>query len=331
MRTSSAGHTTNGSHMGSRRRQTRCSRWPSMRAARCPASAPSRFIPAQSSKPGFRVPCRRTRCGQRSRPRARCPPGSSRWAKARRRACGARLRRSSRIAAACTARTATSPSPFLPTIRSRAACGRGHAIRRSRSGCGARARSGPARGSGDDVFTPHPQRWPPSHSAVPTSLTASPRPLRAFTRLSFAKTRPEAGRRARGVQPWGAMSLVLALLGALRAALRTRTDLTLENLALRQQLALLRRRSKRPRVGLLDRVFWMWLSQWWARRREALHVVQPQTVIRWHRQGFRAFWYWKSPLGRIGRPPGYLEISDLGRSIALAIPLWGAPRIHGEL
>src|SRR3989454_12740502 len=57
------------------------------------------------------------------------------------------------------------------------------------------------------------------------------------------------------------MSLLLALLGTLRAALKVRTDLVLENLALRQQLALLRRRSKRPRVGLLDRVFWMWLSR----------------------------------------------------------------------
>src|SRR5712672_1253246 len=65
-----------------------------------------------------------------------------------------------------------------------------HAIRRSRSGCGARARSGPARGSGDDVFTPQPQRWPPSHSAVPTSLTPSPRPLRAFTRRRQANPSP---------------------------------------------------------------------------------------------------------------------------------------------
>src|SRR5207302_250620 len=62
-----------------------------------------------------------------------------------------------------------------------------------------------------------------------------------------------------------AMSLVLALLGTLRAALKARTDLVLENLALRQQLALLHRRSKRPRVVLLDRAFWIWLSQWWAR------------------------------------------------------------------
>src|SRR2546426_377589 len=86
------------------------------------------------------------------------------------------------------------------------------------------------------------------------------------------------------------MALVLALLGALRAALGARSDLVLENLALRQQLALLRRRAKRPRFGQLDRLFWMWLSQRWVRWREALHVVQPQTVIRWHRQGFRAFW-----------------------------------------
>src|SRR5256885_10551952 len=127
------------------------------------------------------------------------------------------------------------------------------------------------------------------------------------------------------------MSLVLALLGALRAALRTRTDLTLENLALRQQLALLRRRSKRPPVGLLDRVFWMWLSQWWARWREALHVVQPRTMIRWHRQGFRAFWNWKSHRGRPGRPTVASELANLIRTMALANPLWGAPRIHGEL
>src|SRR5713101_3007694 len=83
------------------------------------------------------------------------------------------------------------------------------------------------------------------------------------------------------------MYLVLALLGALRASLRTRTDLAFENLALRQQLVLLRR-SKRPQFGRLDRLFWVWLSDQWAGWREALHVVRPQTVIRWHRQGFRA-------------------------------------------
>src|SRR5882724_3076292 len=110
------------------------------------------------------------------------------------------------------------------------------------------------------------------------------------------------------------MHLVLALLGALRAGLGARTDLVLENLALRQQLALLRRRSKR-----------------WARWRETLNVVRPETVIRWHRQGFRAFWNWKSRRGRTGRPPVDWEVAKLVRTMALANPLWGAPRIHGEL
>ena len=118
------------------------------------------------------------------------------------------------------------------------------------------------------------------------------------------------------------MSLVLALLGALRAALKTRTDLTLENLALRQQLALLRRRSKRPKFGLLDRAFWMWLSQWWTRWSEVLRVVSPQTVIRWHRQSLRAFWTWKSRLGRVGRPRVGGELADLVRTIA-----WNGPPI----
>src|SRR5947208_5295735 len=93
------------------------------------------------------------------------------------------------------------------------------------------------------------------------------------------------------------LSLVLALLGTLRAALRTHTDLALENLAPRQQLALLRRRSKRPQFALLDRLLWVWLQPV-AGWRDELHVLRPETVIRWSRQGFRAFWTWKSRRGR---------------------------------
>src|SRR5258707_14655292 len=126
------------------------------------------------------------------------------------------------------------------------------------------------------------------------------------------------------------MSLLLALLGALRASLRTRTDLAFENLALRQQLVL-RRRSKRPQFERLERLFWVWLSHQWAGWREALHVVRPQTVIRWHRQGFRAFWTWKSRRGRVGRPPVSSELAELVRTMALANLFWGSPRIHGEL
>ena len=127
------------------------------------------------------------------------------------------------------------------------------------------------------------------------------------------------------------MSLILALLGAMRAAFRTRPALALENMALRQQLALLRRRSTRPRFGILDRAFWVWLSRRWSGWRETLHVVRPETVVRWHRQGFRAFWTWKSRRGRSGRPPVGSELADLVHTMALANSLWGAPRIHGEL
>src|SRR5258708_7026106 len=102
------------------------------------------------------------------------------------------------------------------------------------------------------------------------------------------------------------MSLVLALLGALRAALRTRTDLTLENLALRQQLALLRRRSTRPQFGRLDRLLWVWLSNQWVGWREARHLVRPETVIRCHRQSLGAFSTWKR---RPARPSGYYTSS----------------------
>src|SRR5262249_13273756 len=112
------------------------------------------------------------------------------------------------------------------------------------------------------------------------------------------------------------MSLVLALIGALRAAFRTHADLALENLALRQQLALLSCHSKRPRFGRLDRAFWVWLSRRWAGWREVLHVVRPETVIRWHRQGFRAFWTWKSRRGRAGRPRHGLELAELVRTMA---------------
>ncbi len=127
------------------------------------------------------------------------------------------------------------------------------------------------------------------------------------------------------------MSLVLALLGTLRAGLKARSDLVLENLALRQQLALLRHRSRRHRFSFLDRAFWVWLSQRWTGWRGALHIVRPETVIRWHRQGFRAFWTWKSRRGRSGRPSVGSEVVQLVRTMALANPLWGAPRIHGEL
>ncbi len=126
-------------------------------------------------------------------------------------------------------------------------------------------------------------------------------------------------------------SIVVAMLGSLRSALRARRSLVLENLALRQQLALLRQRSRRPRFGRFDQLFWVHLSRRWSRWRDVLHLVRPETVIRWHRQGFRAFWTWKSRSRGPGRPPIGSELRGLIQKMAHANPLWGAPRIHGEL
>lgn len=116
---------------------------------------------------------------------------------------------------------------------------------------------------------------------------------------------------------------------SLFAAVRTRPGLAAENLALRQQLAVLKHRHPRPRLDTADRLYWVMLSRIWSGWRGALHIVQPDTVVRWHRQGFRYYWRWKSR-GR-GRPKIRSEIRHLIHRICRANPLWGAPRIHGEL
>jgi hypothetical protein len=144
---------------------------------------------------------------------------------------------------------------------------------------------------------------------------------------SFSKT----GRWASGVRAMDRNVPRTRSVGRPARGLRNHTDLALENLALRQQLALLGRRSKRPQFGRLVRAFWVWLSNRWAGWRQTLYLVRPETVIRWHRQGFRTFWTWKSRRGRVGRPRVGSALADLVRTMALANPLWGAPRIHGEL
>ena len=108
-------------------------------------------------------------------------------------------------------------------------------------------------------------------------------------------------------------------------------DLVLENLALRQQLAAMKRSAKRPRLRNRDRLFWILLSRFWGNWQEPLIVVKPETVIRWHRRGFKLFWKFKSRRKGPGRPPVSPEIRDLILKMANANPLWGAPRIHGEL
>ena len=87
-----------------------------------------------------------------------------------------------------------------------------------------------------------------------------------------------------------------------RAILLPKVDLAAENLALRQQLAMLQRSIKRPRLRPRGRAFWVWLLKLWPDWRSALIVVKPETVVRWHRQGFRWFWRRRSRTMRRGRP-----------------------------
>jgi len=115
------------------------------------------------------------------------------------------------------------------------------------------------------------------------------------------------------------------------ALLKSRRDLLLENLALRHQLLILSRNAPRPRWTPWDRGLWAWLSRAWHRWRTALRLVQPETLTRSHRQGFRLFWKWRSRRGKAGRKSLAPDTISLIRNMSRANPLWGAPRLHGEL
>ena len=104
-----------------------------------------------------------------------------------------------------------------------------------------------------------------------------------------------------------------------------------EILALRHQLAVLQRPQKRVSLRASDRLLWVILSRFWKYWRSALVIVKPETVIGWHRKGFRLYWRWKSRAGKCGRPRVSFETRELIRQMSKANPLWGAPRIHGEL
>ena len=125
------------------------------------------------------------------------------------------------------------------------------------------------------------------------------------------------------------LALVCALVGAARAVLRDRRSLVLENLVLRQQLAVLRARQRRVQVGTVDRLFWMVLSRLWARWAELLVLVTPETGVRWHRRGFR--WYWARKSRRVGRPPVSPEVVELIQRMARDNPTWSRRRIASEL
>jgi len=120
------------------------------------------------------------------------------------------------------------------------------------------------------------------------------------------------------------------ILLALTAALRSRRNLALENIALRHQLDVLQRTAKRPRLRPSDRALWAIISRILPDWRRHLSIVQPETVVRWHRAGWGLYWRWKSNPGR-GRPKVSVQVRNLIRRMSLENPLWGAPRIHGEL
>jgi putative transposase len=125
--------------------------------------------------------------------------------------------------------------------------------------------------------------------------------------------------------------MLSTIVHALGTVFRSRSALALENLALRQQVAVLQRNARKPRLKRQDRAFWVLISRIWSDWRKPLCIVQPETVIRWHRRGFRLYWTRKSRPGRPGRPKVAMEVRALIRRMLLANPTWGAPRIHGEL
>jgi putative transposase len=127
-------------------------------------------------------------------------------------------------------------------------------------------------------------------------------------------------------------AIIFSLFHSIRQGLHARVALHAEILTLRHQLLVLQRskRSHKLRLETADRVFWVWLSQLWNSWRSALVIVKPETVIAWHRRGFRLYWSWRSRHPQ-GRPSVSREVIDLIRKMSLANPRWGAPRIHGEL
>ncbi len=127
-------------------------------------------------------------------------------------------------------------------------------------------------------------------------------------------------------------TVCLVLFAALGSGLRRHAALVTENAALRHQLAVLERQARgRPQLRPGDRLFWAWLSRLWPGWRDALVIVKPDTVLRWHRYGFRLYWRWKSRSRRPGRSRIPRAVQGLIRQMCHANPTWGAPRIHGEL
>ena len=127
------------------------------------------------------------------------------------------------------------------------------------------------------------------------------------------------------------VALALLALNLVAALFKSKSRLEAENAALRQQLIVLRRKV-RGRVQLTrgDRLFFVQLYRCFPSILKVMTIVRPETLVRWHREGFRRYWRWKScTLG--GRPPIGSDLRALIRRVSQENPLWGAPRVHGEL
>jgi hypothetical protein len=127
------------------------------------------------------------------------------------------------------------------------------------------------------------------------------------------------------------IALIRLFLGLLATPFRSKSALEAENAALRQQIIVLRRKVRgRVKLSNAARLFFVWLYRLFPSISRAMLIIRPDTLVRWHRAGFRRYWRWKSRL-RVGRPPVGGELRALFRRMSAENPLWGAPRIHGEL
>ena len=122
-----------------------------------------------------------------------------------------------------------------------------------------------------------------------------------------------------------------ALIASVSASFRSRAALQLEILALRHQIGVLQRSVKRPKLTPADRLLWVWLSTAWQDWKSGAFIMKASTIVGWHRQGFRLFWTWKIRRGKPGRPVVPKEVRELIRTMSRENPIWGAPKIHGEL
>jgi len=124
------------------------------------------------------------------------------------------------------------------------------------------------------------------------------------------------------------MGVVRVIVILLRAFLLPRAALAAEVVALRHQLGILQRSVKRPRIRQRDRIFWVWLSRLWADWQSSLMIVKPETVIRWHRDGFKLYWRWKSRK-KLGRPQIDAEIRRLIWRMSRENATWGGASSEG--